>query len=283
MNLAETLSWAVDYLKKHNIEDARLEGEILLAHALNLKRTDLYTQQHRNIETKEYRIIESFLQRRAEHEPTAYITGIQPFMSLDFFMDRSVLIPRPETENLVEVSIDLIQKSMVHGLLSIIDIGTGSGAIAVSLAKYLPNVKVIGIDPSLDAVKIAKRNAEYHSVEDRCQFTLGNMLEPLKEKVDIIISNPPYIPSADIKNLQPEVRDWEPRNALDGGPDGLNYIRLLISESPSHLKQNGSLLVEFGVDQADKIKQLVKERENYQEIEIVKDYSGKPRIFRATL
>lgn len=283
MNLAETLSWAVDYLKKHNIEDARLEGEILLAHALNLKRTDLYTQQHRNIETKEYRIIESFLERRAEHEPTAYITGIQPFMSLGFFMDRSVLIPRAETENLVEASIALIQKSMVHGLLSIVDIGTGSGAIAVSLAKYLPNVKVIGIDSSPGAVKIAKRNAEYHSVKDRCQFTPGNMLEPLKEKVDFIVSNPPYIPSADIKNLQPEVRDWEPGVALDGGPDGLNYIRLLISESPSHLKQNGSLLVEFGVDQADKIKQLVKKRGNYQEIELVKDYSGKPRILRATL
>jgi len=276
MTLAEALKWAASYLKEHRIEDPQLEAEILLAHALGLKRTSLITERQIKIETKDFLFYKDLIERRARHEPTAYITGVQPFMSLDFFVDRSVLIPRPETELLVETAL----RSTIHDARpTIADIGTGSGVIAVSLAKYMPNIKVIGIDSSPDAIKVAQNNAEHHKVIDCCRFIQGNLLEPLTEPVNVIISNPPYIPSADIDNLQPEVRDWEPRGALDGGPDGLNLIRKLISESPKYLKENGYLIFEFGLNQADWI--LKSAKPHFTNIKFIKDYSGIDRIFSA--
>jgi release factor glutamine methyltransferase len=159
----------------------------------------------------------------------------------------------------------------------IADIGTGSGCIAVSLAKYLPNVSVTGIDSSPEAIKIAKKNAERHKVNDRCRFVAGNWLEPLKEKVDIIVSNPPYIPSAVIDTLQPEVKNWEPREALDGGKDGLDFIQKLISEVPNHLILKGLLVFEFGFDQAIRIGSLAEDK--FKKIDIQRDYNGLERIF----
>jgi release factor glutamine methyltransferase len=230
------------------------------------------------------------LNRRLKHEPAAYIAGCQPFMSLDFFVNRSVLIPRPETELLVENAIKTIKNiydsphlNVGNQNLLIADIGTGSGCIAVSLAKYLPNVSVIGIDSSPEVIEMSINNAKRHEVDDRCQFIIGNMLEPLKEKVDIVVSNPPYIPSADIETLQSEVKAWEPRHALDGGPDGLDYIKKLIAESPDRLNPKGVLLFEFGFNQVKKIKELIDGSGRYKEIEIINDYSGKPRILKATL
>lgn len=254
------------------------ETEILLAHTLGLKRIELHTNHKKVLSQAELSRFKSLIKRRSKHEPIAYITNRQPFMSLDFYVDRSVLIPRPETEELVELTIDLIKSSPVtrHPLL-VADIGTGCGAIAISLAKYLPDIKVIGIDSSPDAIKIAQRNAEHHKVDNRCQFIIGNMLEPLKEKFDIIVSNPPYIPSDDIDHLEPDVKDWEPRKALDGGKDGLSCIRKLIQESPKYLKKEGFLVFEFGINQAEKIKELTKGV--FQEIKIIKDASGKERFF----
>jgi len=273
MNPTEALNWATDYLKENRIEDPHLEAEILLAHALGLKRTSLITERQIKIETKDFLFYKDLIERRARHEPTAHITGIQPFMSLDFFVDRSVLIPRPETELLVET----VLRSTIHDARpTIADIGTGSGVIAVSLAKYMPNIKVIGIDSSPDAIKVAQNNAEHHKVIDCCRFIQGNLFEPLTDPVNVIISNPPYIPSADIDKLQPEVRDWEPRVALDGGPDGLDYIRQLITGSPNYLKENGYLILEFGENQAEKVKSLAKKP--FKEIKILKDYSGIERI-----
>ena len=260
MILSELLTWATDYLKENKIEDARLEAEILLSYALRISRAQLITQSDKIIE--DIRKIKDLLKRRAKHEPTAYITGVQPFMSLNFFVNRSVLIPRPETELLVEEAIKLYPKLVV-------DVGTGSGCIAISLAKALPNSKVIGIDSSSEALKVAVKNAKYHKVADRCQFIKGNLLLPHKEKVELIISNPPYIPSAEIEKLQPEVRDWEPREALDGGKDGLDYIRQIIKAAPDHLKPNGILLLEFGVNQAGDIQRTAKSY--FSKTRIIKD------------
>lgn len=272
MNISEALAWATDHLQKHQIEDARLESEILLAHALGIKKTNLYAHPENTFPSHHLSIFQSYIKRRAQHEPTAYITGIQPFMSLDFFVDHSVLIPRPETEQLVET----VSRVTGRGSwVAIADIGTGSGAIAVSLAKHLPYARVIGIDSSAEAIKIAQRNAEAHKVTDRCQFIVGNMFELSTEKVDIIVSNPPYIPTAEIETLQPEVKDWEPRQALDGGKDGLDHIRKILEEAPNHQ----TLFLEFGFNQADKVEQLA--RKYYREIGIIKDYSGIPRILKA--
>jgi len=289
MTIAEALIFATKFLEKHSIEDASLEAEILLCHVLALNRASLITHNQQTIEPQKYETLKHFLFRRAQHEPSAYIIGKQPFMSLDFFVDHSVLIPRPETEQLVEV---VLRVAGHESQVMILDVGTGSGAIAVSLAKYLPYAKIMGIDSSEEAIKMAQKNAEYHKVSDRCQFIVGNVLEPLKNVgaafmaarnkwtvpiFDLIVSNPPYIPTSEIENLQAEVKNWEPRQALDGGKDGLFYLRKLIEEGPKLLKKGGYLILEFGQGQAPALKKLA--RGTFKKIEILKDFSQKDRIF----
>ena len=273
------LDWTTDYFKKYNIEWPHLEAEILLAHALKFKRIELYTKHEQILTPEELGKFKGFIQRRSQHEPIAYITNNQPFMSLDFYVDRSALIPRPETEKLVEVVIDFIKTLPVtHSPLLITDLGTGSGCIAVSLAKYLPNIKVIGIDSSPEAIKIAQKNAEAHNVLDRCEFVVGDMFQSLltfmtqkPEEINLIVSNPPYIPTADIDTLETDVKGWEPGGALDGGPDGLDYIKKLIEQATC------PLIFEFGINQAEKIKELAKTK--FKEIKILRDNSGTERIF----
>lgn len=279
--ISRLLDWTTDYFKKFNIEWPHLEAEILLAHALNLKRIELYVKHEKIVTKDELASFKQLIKRRSKREPIAYITGYQPFMSLDFNVNPSVLIPRPETEELVQIALKLVENKLVA------DIGTGSGCIAISLAKYLPNVKVIGIDSSPEAIKIAQKNAEFHKVADRCQFIVGNMFEPfnvvaklaLPNKIDIIVSNPPYIPSAVIDTLETDVKDWEPRRALDGGEDGLDYIKQLIQNAPNHLKADGMLIMEFGIDQEESVKKLAEK--NFKAVEIKKDAADKPRILVA--
>src|SRR3989338_504905 len=273
------LDWTTDYFKKYNIEWPHLEAEILLAHALKFKRIELYTKHEQILTPEELGKFKGFIQRRSQHEPIAYITNNQPFMSLDFYVDRSALIPRPETEKLVEVVIDFIKTLPVtHSPLLITDLGTGSGCIAVSLAKYLPNIKVIGIDSSPEAIKIAQKNAEAHNVLDRCEFVVGDMFQSLltfmtqkPEEINLIVSNPPYIQTADIDTLETDVKGWEPGGALDGGPDGLDYIKKLIEQATC------PLIFEFRINQAEKIKELAKTK--FKEIKILRDNSGTERIF----
>lgn len=306
--ISALLDWAANHLKKYDIDFPRLEVEILLAFALNLKKVKLHSNPERILTEKEVEHFKNLIHRRSKREPIAYITGTQPFMSMDFYVDRSVLIPRPETEKLVEVTVDLIKLSTVPcspreksrgPLFTVADIGTGSGIIAISLAKYLSNVNVFGIDSSPDAIKIARKNAEFHKVSNRCRFEIGNLFEPLNVaavflsraisrdrpplKFDLIVSNPPYIPSKKIDKLQPDVKDWEPRYALDGGEDGLDYIRKLIMESPKHLKPKGLLLIEIGFDQGKRVKELVKKTKKYSEVELIKDINGKNRILKTCL
>jgi release factor glutamine methyltransferase len=275
--VSKLLDWTTNYFKKFNIEWPHLEAEILLAHALGLKRIDLYIQHERILNKEELAKFKDLIKRREKKEPIAYITNNQPFMSLDFYVDQSVLIPRPETELLVGIIIDLIKND--SRLITIADIGTGSGCIAVSLAKYLPQVKTIGIDASQEAIVIAHKNAVKHGLENRCEFRFGSLLDPLAEKVDMILSNPPYIQSDQIEKLQEEVAIWEPRDALDGGKDGLEYIRKIIEQAPAHLASEGKIYIEIGFDQKEKVKELARETGKYQEIRIIKDLSGKDRIF----
>ncbi|MFA4905520.1 MAG: peptide chain release factor N(5)-glutamine methyltransferase [Candidatus Margulisiibacteriota bacterium] len=242
----------------------RQEQEILLCHAYNISQSELYAHPERyHDQDTRYQTI---LKRRLTNEPIAYIVGYQPFMGLNFFVNRSVLIPRPETELLAQMAIDLKPKVIA-------DIGTGSGAIAVTLAKNLPNSKVIGIDSSLEALSIAKKNAEYHGVADRCRFLEGHLLDPIVEKVDLIVSNPPYIPTREIDNLEPQIKDFEPRGALDGGEDGLHYIQQIIGQA------RADLLLEFGYGQADEVRGLAEKR--FTNVEIIKDLAGIDRILKA--
>lgn len=304
MNLTEAIDWGTDQLTAKQIEDARLEAEILLVHNLDIKKSELILNQSLAIDDKAFKRYKDLIARRGKHEPTAYITGYQPFMSLNIMVNRSVLIPRPETELLVETVIKLVRSSEL-GVRSFViaDVGTGSGAIAVSLAKNLPNVKVVGIDSSPDAIKVARRNAETHGVGDRCEFIVGDMFGALKNvgtgfmpvrneqtgtspvptlPFDIIVTNLPYIPSAEIGKLQPEIKDWEPKQALDGGKDGLDYIRKLINDAPGHLTNQpfNFLFLEFGFGQAGAVESLAKVK--FKNVEIIKDYAGIPRILKAS-
>ena len=248
----------------------RQEREILLCEAYGIPLTELYAHPERYPDQDiKY---QTLLKRRLNNEPIAYIVGYQPFLGINIFVDGSVLIPRPETELLVQMAIDLDPKVVA-------DIGTGSGAIAVCLAKNLPEAKVIAIDSSPNALKMARKNAEYHQVADRCHFLEGYLLDPLTEKADLIVSNPPYIPSSEIAKLEPQIKDFEPRAALDGGEDGLHYIRQLIASSPKCLKPSGYLLIEFGFGQADKVRDLA--QKHFHKVEIYKDLAGIDRILKA--
>jgi len=272
--ITKLLDWTTEYFKKYNIEWPHLEAEILLAYSLGLKRIELYTNHERILSSDELGKFKQLIQRRSKHEPIAYITGIQPFMSIEFIVNRSVLIPRPETEQLVESALDI-------PCSTIADIGTGSGAIAITLAKYKPEIKVIAIDSSAETLEIAKKNAEKHNVSDRIDLRKGHLLEPLTEKVDLIVSNPPYIPSREIDKLETDVKDWEPREALDGGEDGLDYIRQIISLAPNYLSTNGFLLIEIDYHQGLKVKELAEKQGTYSEVELIKDLNKQDRILKA--
>ncbi len=254
----------MDISQALNLHHPRLEAEILLAHILNLKKIQLYSQPERILSKEELDKFKTLLKRREKHEPIAYIVGYQPFMGLDFIVTPDVLIPRPETELLVETAIKLITDYGLQ-ITSLADLGTGSGCIAISLAKKLPNIKIIATDSSKKAIEIAKQNAKKHNVENQIEFHVVAKFT-LPFPVDLIISNPPYIPTADIEKLDPDVKDFEQKQALDGGKDGLDFIRELIQLSPKHL------VFEFGINQGLAIRKL------NPNIEIIKDYSGIERI-----
>jgi len=279
--IKKILDWSTDYFKKFNIEWPHLESEILLAHALELKRIELYTNHDRILTNEELASYKKLVERRKAKEPIAYITNNQPFMSLDMYVDPTVLIPRPETELMVELIIDQVKNEQKE--IKIADIGTGSGCIAVSLAKYLPRIKVVGIDRSDEAIVVAHKNAAKHGVEARCEFKVGNLYEPLQEKVDIIVSNPPYIRRNQIKKLETDVKIWEPHKALDGGTDGLDYIKELIKQAPEYLKPSGELLIEIGFDQGAEVKDLARKQPKLSDPRVIKDLNKKDRIFTAAL
>lgn len=251
----------------------RFEEELLISHALGLSRSQLLARKREELDPNLY---QPLLDRRAQHEPTAYIIGSQPFFGLDILVNPSVLIPRPETELLVETVIshlssviDQRKKTGDRKLLTIADLGTGSGCIAIALAKNLPGIKVLATDASPEALQLARQNAKKHEVENRIEFFLRQEFS-LPTPVEFIVSNPPYIPTKVIETLEPEVKDREPRLALDGGPDGLNFIRKLIK-----LEYN-LLIMEFGFGQGEAIRSLAKEQG--KRTKIMKDYAGIERI-----
>jgi release factor glutamine methyltransferase len=272
------LDWAADYFNKQNIENPHLEAEILLAHALNLKRIDLYVKFEKELDQNELSRFKECVIRRKNHEPTAYITGIKSFMSLDLIVSRLVLIPRPETELLVEAAID-IAKHIEHP--SILDIGTGSGAIAVSLAKYVKHSRIIATDISRGVTLIALENAKKHGVMDSITFEVADLFPKEAEKFDLIVSNPPYIRSGDIKDLAPEIRDFEPHVAYDGGPDGLDHYRKILDKAGEFIKPNGYLLFEVGEGQAKEVVNLIRSAFASAEIVTKKDLNGIERVIIA--
>lgn len=283
MNVKEVLASSVEYFKKHNIENPRLDAEVLMAYVLDKERIQLYVDFDLPLQKEELDRYRELVYRRAHHIPVAYLTGIKEFMSLEFEVDRNVLIPRPETEQLVESIIEYCQENN-KTVPNIVDIGTGSGVIAISLAHYIDEARVLGIDISDTALEIAGRNVKKHGLADRVKLVQGNILEPLikigKDNVDIVVSNPPYIDDEEYQALSQEVKK-EPRIALAGGSDGLEFYRKLIPQVEKVLKNGGLLAVEIGYNQADDIRNLFSS--SWHNIIVKKDYNGCDRMIFANL
>ncbi len=281
----ELLKTSAEYLESKGIENPRLEAEILLSHALKANRIDLYLSFDKPVNTQELNAFRSLLKRRAGREPVQYITGHKEFWSLDFKINRHVLIPRPETELLVEEAIAIARNiDPDEHPIRILDIGTGCGAIAISLAKELKNGIIYATDISKEAMLVAKENAKTYEVERNITFLNGYLFEPVSDKTglfDLILSNPPYIPTSDFMKLPPEIRDFEPRDALHGGEDGLEIIAPIISNAPHYLRNGGWLLFEVGEGQWKKVFRLIERTGQFNPPSVIKDYSGIERVVKA--
>lgn len=279
----EAINQAAHKFSRHGISNARFNAEVLLAHLLKKDRAWLITHSKETLESTGQQLFEDAVRRRVKREPLQYIIGSQEFWGLEFTVTSDVLIPRPETELIVEAAITAAQN--VPSPL-IVDLCTGSGCIAVSLAKELPAAQIFALDLSEKALVVARENARTHGVTGRIRFLDGDLLEPLEEldiraKVDMIVTNPPYVRTGDRVTLQPEVRDYEPAMALFAGPLGTDFHQRIIASAPEYLKQHGRLIMEMGLGQAEALVKLVRESKAYGAAEVLKDLAGIERVIVA--
>ena len=272
--------WTTGYFSDHGIEPARSEAEILLAHALGVRRIDLYVNYDKPLSENELARFKRFIKRRAGKEPVAYITGKREFWSLDLRVNPAVLIPRPETECLVEAVLPFLEADS-SGPKRVLDLGTGSGAIVLALAKEHPEHRYVAMDRSFAALQTARENAAAHTLSPCISWYCGDWLSALtsgRAGFDLIVSNPPYIPRNDIAGLQPDIREFEPRMALDGSEDGLFCLRLILERAHQILSAGGILAMEMGFDQAAAVTSIASAVGAYGPVKIVKDYSGHDRV-----
>jgi release factor glutamine methyltransferase len=268
----KVLDWTKEFLLSRGIENARLEAEWLLCAATGLDRVGLYLNFEKPLNDGELAAYRVMVARRGRREPLQHILGTQEFCGLEFEVTPDVLVPRHDTETLVNEAL-----TRMPGVRSVLDIGTGSGCIAVALAHRLPVAAVTAVDISGSALKVARRNAERNRVP--VEFLLGSLFEPVAARqFDLIVSNPPYIPSGDMENLQPEVRDYDPRGALDGGLDGLEIYRRLIPEALTFLTRGGWLLVEVGTGQAGEVSNIFSTTGGYGQPITACDPAGIARV-----
>ncbi len=277
------IKWATGYFTSHGIDSPRATAEILLATLLKLKRIDLYLRYDQPLLKSELSEFKSLIKRRVNREPVAYIIGKKEFWSLDLEVNPNVLIPRPDTETLVEAALSCLRSadSSPDPAGQVLELGTGSGAIVLALASERPAYRYVATDISLKAIEIARRNARRHQLASVVQFVAGNWLDPFspnKPVFDMILSNPPYIPSEDISGLQPEVYRFEPLLALDGRSDGLHAIRQIIFSAHPLLKPQGVLLLEMGFNQKEAVIRLIQHCGHYHPFQIIKDYAGHDRV-----
>ena len=262
-------------IKRHGIPDSNLKAEVLVRHALDWDRAQFYASLSESLQPATVDRILAITNRRLSGEPLAYITGHREFYGLELCVNSAVLIPRQETELLVDAALDYARALHTESI-TIADIGTGSGAIALALAANLPNAQVFATDLSADSLAVAKRNRRKHKLDDRICLLQGDLLAPLQHSVDIIVSNPPYIASDIIAGLSPEVRH-EPRQALDGGKDGMEQIRRLLRQAPSKLNAGGCALIEISPEQSDAARKTAREQFPRADISVLNDLLGLPR------
>lgn len=279
--MLEVIQRSSEFLARKGVESPRLQIELFLAHVLQVPRLKLYLNFDRALTEPELQTLREMVRRRAEREPLQHILGSTSFCGLEIEVNRDVLIPRPETELLAERAVELLRGQETRPA-TVLDFGTGSGCLAIAIAARCPQAQVHALDISEAALAVARRNAARHGAQERVHFHAGTTLAALPPalRFNMLVSNPPYIPTAEIAALQPEVRDHEPRAALDGGEDGLTYFRLLAGEAPARMLAGGRALVEFGDGQEQAVSSIFCER-GWVVDAVEKDYSGRPRIFVA--
>ena len=281
MTVLEAIQKSSDFLAKKNVESPRLQTELLLAHLLKLPRMKLYLNFERVLTPAETDSLRGFVIRRGQREPLQHITSSTSFCGFEIGVNRHALVPRPETELLAELGWEFLS-TLNHQLSTALDFGTGTGCIAIALAAKCQSTKILALDVSPEALALARQNASANKVTERIEFLQGDGIAtlPKDESFDLIISNPPYIPSAEIATLQLEVRDFDPRAALDGGADGLDFYRKLAREAKPFLKPDGKIMLEFGDGQAEAVKDILKTQKWIVEA-VKEDYSHRARILIA--
>jgi release factor glutamine methyltransferase len=271
----EVLQEAKAKLKKKSAQTAQLEAELILSSVLKCERVELHLEPKRALTQKEYEMFEKLLKQRLSGKPLQYTLGEACFFGYKFKVNLNVLIPRPETEILVNEAIFLLRTIKNP---KIVDLGTGCGNIAISLALNLKDAVIYAIDISVNALKVAKFNAKLNRVEDRIKFLCGDLFEPIKTKVNAIVSNPPYVSEDEFLKLPDEIRNFEPKEALLAGEGGLKYIKKIIEQAPDFLNKDGLLVLEIAFRQEKKVKELVFNSKSLKLIEVKKDLSGIPRV-----
>jgi release factor glutamine methyltransferase len=284
VTIAEAISAAETLLAAQNIENARLDAEVLLGHVLGRNRAWIITHNPDAFDEQFRLPYEDVIERRRRREPMQYITGIQEFWGLPFRVTPDVLIPRPETELIVEQA---VQRLSYLDAPLMIDLCTGSGCVAVSIARSIPQARIFATDRSAAALAVARENARGNGVADRIRFVEGDLFGPFEEldldnRVHIITANPPYVRDSERPDLQPEVRDFEPGLALFAGPWGTEIAERIISDAPNYLRPGGSLIVEMGVGQAVTLRHAAERAEAFSQIDVLKDLAGIERVILAT-
>ena len=276
MNYKEAYENGINELSRVGIPDAGLDARLLLEYICNTNHSTLYAHPDKELTDKEESDYKALIARRASRETVAYILGNQDFMGLNFKVNENVLIPEQDTETLVEEALRFCEDGM-----RILDLCTGSGCIALSILNFTNDTKAVCTDISDKALEVAALNSENLGLKERAEFVHADLF-PAKDgtKYDLVVSNPPYIASSVIETLAPEVKDFEPRLALDGDEDGLSFYRRIINEVPEYLYSNGYLIMEIGYDQGQAVKELLEQDNRYHDIEVIKDYSGNDRVVR---
>jgi len=289
MILSEALQSATQTLLKTRIDDASVEAELLLGHILRMSKTQLYTEPEKALTSAETKHLRRLVQRRLDHEPTAYILGHCEFYGIEFCVDYHTFLPRPETELLVEKAVELARCISHQGKqITIADVGTGCGAVAISLALALPQAKIYATDISASALQVAEINCRHHGVNSQVELLQGNLLEPLPQPVDMIVANLPYIKDCVFKDLSPEIINFEPTIALAGGEDGLDKIQQILEQMPGKLSTHcggcsACFLLEIGQGQGEMVTSLIKSYFPQASIELISDLGGIERAVKVVL
>ena len=272
------IQWTTEHFQKKGLDNPRLEAEVLLAYLLEMDRMGLYLNYDRPLKEEERTAYREMIQRRLAKEPLAYIVGSKEFWSLCFAVNPECLIPRPETEHLVEEAVR-IGKGLKPPL-RVLEIGQGCGAVAIALATELGEAQIVAIDISAGACSLAQANAERHGVTGRIRFVVGDLFPRGEGPFGLICSNPPYIPTAEIPALAPEVRDYEPLTSLDGGEDGLRFFRRIAQGASALLVAGGWLLLEMGQGQAPQVAAILQEQ-GFTQLDLIPDLAGVKRVIKA--